>query len=172
MQQTYSPVPGKTLTPGFGRTHLQRRRSDYTVGLRRTSSIMPVCKPLMSWLDVPRVTWAQEVPTCLHGAQIHFEPAGDLHGKAQGLKGWWAFWPCYRGCACCAWGLPTAPGEPAYAPGWGTEPWTKMKGTKKGVSSTPCSQLSAGQGRTPSLMCFLHISYMYRWWGLFLELSF
>lgn len=38
-------------------------------------------------------------------------------------------------------------------------------------SFTPCFQRSAGQGWTPSLMYFLHISYVCRWWGLFPELS-
>lgn len=132
---------------------------------------MPVCKQLMSWGDVPRMTWAQEVPSYLHGAQTQFEPAGDLHGKAQGLRGLWAFWPCYKGCAWCAQEVHTDPGYSAHAPGWGTEPWTKKKGTKKGVSPTPRSQLSAGQSWTPPVTYFLHIRYVYRWWGLFPELS-
>lgn len=46
-----------------------------------------------------------------------------------------------------------------------------MRGTKKGVSPTPCSQLTTGQGCSPSLTCFLHIWYTYTWWGLLPELS-
>lgn len=64
----------------------------------------------MSRVEVPRVTWTQEVPTCLHGAQTQFEPVGDLHGKAQGMKGWWLFDLVTGDVQAVPRGVPTAPG--------------------------------------------------------------
>lgn len=90
--------------------------------------------------------------------------------ESTGYEGMVAFWPCYRGCAGCAQGGTHSPWLASICLRMGYRALNKNEGHKEG-SFTPCFQLSAGQGWTPSLMYFLHISYVYRWWGLFPELS-
>lgn len=98
--------------------------------------------------------------------------------ESTGYEGMVAFWPCYRGCAGCAQGGTHSPWLASICLRMGYRALNKNEGHKEG-SFTPCFQLSAGQGWTPSLMYFLHISYVYRWclfpelslWGLVMQIA-
>lgn len=109
MQQIYSPVPGKGLSPPWlWKDPLTKKKTQLHNPAKKSlipNACLQTTDEMTGHSQGDMGTGSPHLPSWIRPS---LNLQGDLH--TQGLKRWWTFWPCYKACACCAQGVPTASG--------------------------------------------------------------